>query len=512
MSYPAFTDDAEDAFAAGNFQKALEIWLPRAYDGDTEAQFRVGLMFGSGKGVVKNSREAAYWLTHAAELGHTEAQYRIGVAHLSGVGAPKDLARALGWWRLAADGGNADAQYGLGRACLYGIGLPKDRAEAIIWLKAAAGQGHAQATRLLKSLEEQGAATSQNSPTVYFRVGASPLHVHASFNRLSPIVDRLPSGALVQLVERRSGWAKVLVGQGFRLWLDGTQLSEDSTGGWRAEEKVKVFAEVSPGDASLVVGEIEPGVSLDILDWRAGWAQIQAPKEIGGWVEALGLVAATEAEGYLEAEWRVNDAPLKATAQKPAVAAADVATINVTQASTPEAPLSGYVTTVTLRDNVAVPLPQATSDVTNRKAITDAGAPIRDSTKGESIVSRRLRSIQSNTYEWLFSENNSRYTIELFSATSEVLVRQFIRSHEFTDEVHYFRTQEHGKTWYTVVHGSYQEVGDVRAALRQLPVKLESSRVRRIQELREWACQHLDLAVSRQAKETPVACAEDGKV
>ena len=77
MSYPAFTDDAEDAFAAGNFQKALEIWLPRAYDGDTEAQFRVGLMFGSGKGVVKNSREAAYWLTHAAELGHTEAQYRI---------------------------------------------------------------------------------------------------------------------------------------------------------------------------------------------------------------------------------------------------------------------------------------------------------------------------------------------------------------------------------------------------------------------------------------------------
>ena len=167
---------------------------------------------------------------------------------------------------------------------------------------------------------------------------------------------------------------------------------------------------------------------------------------------------------------------------------------------------------MTLRDNVAVPLPEATSDVTNRKTVTDAGAPIRDSTKGERIVSRRLRSIQSNTYEWLFSENKSRYTIELFSATSEVLVRQFIRSHEFADEVHYFRTQEHGKTWYTVVHGSYQEVGDVRAALRQLPVKLESSRVRRIQELREWACQHLDLAVSRQAKETPVACAGDGKV
>ena len=101
--------------------------------------------------------------------------------------------------------------------------------------------------RLLKSLEEQGAATSQNSPTVYFRVGASPLHVHASFNRLSPIVDRLPSGALVQLVERRSGWAKVLVGQGFRLWLDGTQLSGVSTRGWREEEKVKVFAEVEQG-------------------------------------------------------------------------------------------------------------------------------------------------------------------------------------------------------------------------------------------------------------------------
>ncbi|GIT24647.1 MAG: hypothetical protein CM1200mP41_06910 [Gammaproteobacteria bacterium] len=46
--------------------------------------------------------------------------------------------------------------------------------------------------------------------------------------------------------------------------------------------------------------------------------------------------------------------------------------------------------------------------------------------------------------------------------------------HRVSDEVHYFRTQEHGKTWYTVVHGSYQEVGDVRAALRQLPVKLKA--------------------------------------
>ena len=518
ISYPAFTDDAADAFAAGNFQKAFEIWLPRAYEGDTEAQFRVALMLDSGKGVVQNVREAAYWFTHAAELGHVEAQYRIGVAHLSGLGAPKDLARALGWWRLAADGGNADAQYGLGRACLYGIGLPKDRTEAMTWLKAAAGQGHAQATRLLKSLREQGAATSQNSSAVYFRVGAAPLHVHASFNRLSPIVDRLPPGALVQLVERRSGWVKVLVGQGFRLWLDGAQLSGDSTHGWRTEGQVKVFADVSPGDGSPVVGEIESGVLLDILDWRGGWAHIQAPIEIGGWVEALRLVAATETETALRAEWRVNDVPLNTTAQKPVVAAsvavadADVAPINVPQAGAPDSSASRHLTAVTLRDNVAEPLPQAAPIVTTQKAVTDAGMPIRDSTKGAIIMSRRLRSIQSNTYEWLFSQDNSRYTIELFSATSEVLVRQFIRSHKFVDGVHYFRTQEHGKTWYTVVHGSYKDVGDVRLALRQLPVKLESTRVRQMRELHAWACQHLDLVGPRRAKGTPAACAGDGKV
>lgn len=516
ISYPAFTDDADDALAAGNFQKAFQIWLPRAYEGDTEAQFRVALMFDSGKGVAKNAREAAYWFTHAAELGHVGAQYRIGVAHLSGLGAPKDLARALGWWRLAADSGNADAQYGLGRACLYGIGLPKDRTEAITWLKAAAGQGHAQATRLLKSLGGEGAATSQNSSAVYFRVGASPLHVHASFNRLSSIVDRLPSGALVQLVERRSGWVKVLVGQGFRLWVDGAQLSGDTTRGWRTKGQVKVFAEVSAGDGSPVVGEIESGVSLEVLDWRGGWAHIQAPIEIGGWVEALGLVAATETEAALRAEWRVADVPLNTAAQKPVVAAsvadADVAPINVPQAGPPDSSVSGHLTTVTSRDNVAEALPQAAPVVTTGKAVTDAGMPIRDSTKGATIMSRRLRSIQSNTYEWLFSQDNSRYTIELFSATSEVLVRQFIRSHEFVDGVHYFRTQEHGKTWYTVVHGSYKDVGDVRLALRQLPVKLESTRVRKMRELHEWACQHLDLVGPRRAKEMPVACAGDGKV
>tara|TARA_B110000438_G_scaffold237933_1_gene235494 strand:+ start:59 stop:544 length:486 start_codon:yes stop_codon:yes gene_type:complete len=161
---------------------------------------------------------------------------------------------------------------------------------------------------------------------------------------------------------------------------------------------------------------------------------------------------------------------------------------------------------------VAEPLPQAAPIVTTQKAVTDAGMPIRDSTKGAIIMSRRLRSIQSNTYEWLFSQDNSRYTIELFSATSEVLVRQFIRSHKFVDGVHYFRTQEHGKTWYTVVHGSYKDVGDVRLALRQLPVKLESTRVRQMRELHEWACQHLDLVDPKRAKGTPAACAGDGKV
>ena len=49
-------------------------------------------------------------LTPLAEQGNANAQFNLGVMYNSGKGVPQDHKTAVKWWRLAAKQGNAIAQ------------------------------------------------------------------------------------------------------------------------------------------------------------------------------------------------------------------------------------------------------------------------------------------------------------------------------------------------------------------------------------------------------------------
>jgi hypothetical protein len=46
----------------------------RAEQGDAEAQFNLGLMYGSGRGVEKDEKEGVKWIRKAAEQGFEPAK------------------------------------------------------------------------------------------------------------------------------------------------------------------------------------------------------------------------------------------------------------------------------------------------------------------------------------------------------------------------------------------------------------------------------------------------------
>ena len=54
------------------------IWLP-AHRGDRNAQYQLGLRYGSGNGIAKNMFEAAKWYRRAADQGHPKAQAMLGI-------------------------------------------------------------------------------------------------------------------------------------------------------------------------------------------------------------------------------------------------------------------------------------------------------------------------------------------------------------------------------------------------------------------------------------------------
>ena len=96
-----------DAAKKGNFETALKEWRPLAEQGDSYAQYNLGLMYDYGEGVIEDYTLAVYWYRQAAEQSHAKGQYSIGYMYASGRGIAKDDTQAVYWFRKAAELGEA---------------------------------------------------------------------------------------------------------------------------------------------------------------------------------------------------------------------------------------------------------------------------------------------------------------------------------------------------------------------------------------------------------------------
>ena len=70
--------DARKAYKAGDYATALCLLRGPAENGVAAAQSGLGVMYGLGKGVARNDREAVKWYRRAAAQGLRGAQYILG--------------------------------------------------------------------------------------------------------------------------------------------------------------------------------------------------------------------------------------------------------------------------------------------------------------------------------------------------------------------------------------------------------------------------------------------------
>jgi hypothetical protein len=89
------------AYDRADYKSALNVWMPSAEAGDTEAQVNVGEIFERGLGTEPNYEAAIIWYTRAAEKGNTRAQFNLGTLYEQGLGVPRDPVAALNWYRRA---------------------------------------------------------------------------------------------------------------------------------------------------------------------------------------------------------------------------------------------------------------------------------------------------------------------------------------------------------------------------------------------------------------------------
>jgi len=102
--------------------------------------------------VEKNNFEALSWYLKSARQGYCVAQYHLGVMYESGKGINKDYSEAFDWYHKAAKQRYAPAQNYLDQMYEDGRGVRHDDAEAFFWYHKAAEQGHVEAQYNLGSL------------------------------------------------------------------------------------------------------------------------------------------------------------------------------------------------------------------------------------------------------------------------------------------------------------------------------------------------------------------------
>ena len=197
-------DPAYGAFQRGFYKTAYDLALPRAENGDPNAQTLVAEILARGLGVRRNDAEAAQWYGKAAAQKVPDAQFQYALLLLDGRVVPKDrkaafglmqaaadagnrlaqfnfaqlivseergepgLAKAAPYYRRAADGGLADAQYAYAQLLANGTGgVARDEAAARRWLLLAARQNYDTAELDLGSWLVEGRGGSKEEKKGY---------------------------------------------------------------------------------------------------------------------------------------------------------------------------------------------------------------------------------------------------------------------------------------------------------------------------------------------------------
>ena len=135
--------------------KTFEGIKIRAKNGDTEAQYELGLIYHDGKedeGVKRNYSEALRWLHMASDNGYAPAQCMLGMMYYNGDGLLENYEEAFNLFLKSAHQANATAQYMAG--CMYyeGKGTARNDNEAVKWFRVSSQQGIQEAKAKLEEI------------------------------------------------------------------------------------------------------------------------------------------------------------------------------------------------------------------------------------------------------------------------------------------------------------------------------------------------------------------------
>jgi TPR repeat protein len=100
-----------DAYHAGDYRRAMKIWLVPARKGHAKSQTGIGYLYFQGLGIEQSDQRALDWYRIAAAQGQPNAQHHMGLIYQRGKAVRRNAAEAYMWCDLAMSGGYPQALY-----------------------------------------------------------------------------------------------------------------------------------------------------------------------------------------------------------------------------------------------------------------------------------------------------------------------------------------------------------------------------------------------------------------
>lgn len=161
--HPEYVNKSEE-----DLKKDFEECKTAALEGDSDAQFLLGVYYIKGIGTEQDSFQAYKWINKSAEQNNAMGEFGLAACFKQGIGVAKDEEKSLYWLTRAAYKGLDAAQYMYGEEIEIGH-VNEPHLPPFDWYKKAADQGYAKAQNGLGFLYQKGSGGAPQSGYEAFR-------------------------------------------------------------------------------------------------------------------------------------------------------------------------------------------------------------------------------------------------------------------------------------------------------------------------------------------------------
>ncbi len=478
----------------------LDKWMLRAYEGDREAQFKVGVLFASDQFDKPNAEQAVYWYKQAARQDHILAQYNLGHHLLAGNGVEKNDISAIQWWQEAAKEDHPLAQFNVGRAYYLGIGVAQDHQQSRYWFSRAAQNNEEKSIDVLQQLGWDDDLVASNQPSNINQQPPANINQQpaATINQQStettidqPTLEQLKPRIVIAETSETTITAPTST-------QNSETIASNEPGVTAQIVDAPVALYTNPEIRSVLITIVGHRESLDIIAIDNDWVTVRSPVGFPVWVH--GNYVRENDNSATVVGTNVNARSVPIVSNGTIVGTLDGGEeLNIIDKQNEWYRLTSPTSFVAWIKTEDYNRPAYVKNVTDVAAAPNGDAPeANDNQKKElSVPAQSLppASLNSsipmadiNDNKWLFNQAKDSFTLQLASFDEQQKVNEFLSNNSFSSdsELHRFTSASLDITWTYFLYGNYSDQAAAQSAKENL--KQKNAWIRTFGRLQENRC------------------------